>query len=399
MRKTFGQIADMIASSLSETMQTTVFIRDDKHKVIASKSFGKFSSTDHQNGTGSSLRSSAEYLTLPLHVLDEVGEVQIQKFVDNDTISPKLAQAFLDLVVSKIAYPAFPDQQTFKNQIISNLLRNEFAEASLAKQQASLLSIDFNPPRAVILIDMAEFFLIKRKGLDLPSYQRQHLSRLIINSIVNFFSLPDDTICADLGGGEFAVLKASDTKNLDPWATHDVDLFEPTSSTWMNLEALKRASEALLAKLKEETSTALSIGIGRYYPGISGLACSYQDAKVALRLGRQIKGPDRVHCLDDLGIAAFAFVADERTKLELALHLLSPLENDHELLHTLKVFFTQNCALSLTAKQLCIHRNTLTYRLQKIASLTGLDPRRFDEAVQIRLALLLRDIKTIEKRI
>ncbi|WP_369128003.1 helix-turn-helix domain-containing protein [Ligilactobacillus salivarius] len=40
-----------------------------------------------------------------------------------------------------------------------------------------------------------------------------------------------------------------------------------------------------------------------------------------------------------------------------------------------------------------MHRNTLNYRLDKIASLIGLDPRRFDEAVQIRLALLLRKLQ------
>ncbi|MCY7322639.1 MAG: helix-turn-helix domain-containing protein, partial [Phormidesmis sp. CAN_BIN36] len=39
-----------------------------------------------------------------------------------------------------------------------------------------------------------------------------------------------------------------------------------------------------------------------------------------------------------------------------------------------------------------IHRNTLSYRLDKITSLTGLNPRQFDDAVQIRLALLLRSL-------
>ena len=43
--------------------------------------------------------------------------------------------------------------------------------------------------------------------------------------------------------------------------------------------------------------------------------------------------------------------------------------------------------------RLSIHRNTLSYRLDKIASLTGLDPRRFDDAVQIRLAVVLRSLR------
>ena len=48
---------------------------------------------------------------------------------------------------------------------------------------------------------------------------------------------------------------------------------------------------------------------------------------------------------------------------------------------------------SSTANRLFIHRNTLSYRLDKIASLTGLDPRRFDDAVQIRLAVVLRSLR------
>ena len=56
------------------------------------------------------------------------------------------------------------------------------------------------------------------------------------------------------------------------------------------------------------------------------------------------------------------------------------------------LFFAENCCPSSTASQLCIHRNTLSYRLDKIKLLTGLDPRQFDDAVQIRLALLLRKL-------
>jgi carbohydrate diacid regulator len=86
-------------------------------------------------------------------------------------------------------------------------------------------------------------------------------------------------------------------------------------------------------------------------------------------------------------------VADENTKIDLAKYLLSPLDHERELLSTLDVFFTENCCPSATAKQLSIHRNTLSYRLDKIASLTGLDPRKFDNAVQMRLCLLLRSLQ------
>jgi carbohydrate diacid regulator len=101
-----------------------------------------------------------------------------------------------------------------------------------------------------------------------------------------------------------------------------------------------------------------------------------------------------VYCLDDLGVAAFVGIADEATKIDLAKHLLSPLDQEPELIDTLRVFFEENCYPSSTASQLSIHRNTLSYRLDKIASLTGLNPRQFDDAIQIRLALLLRSLSS-----
>ena len=101
------------------------------------------------------------------------------------------------------------------------------------------------------------------------------------------------------------------------------------------------------------------------------------------------------HCLDALGIAAFVGVSDARTKIDLATHLLSPLDHEDELLQTLRAFFEQDCCISATANSLGIHRNTLTYRLEKVASLTGLDPHRFDDAVQIRLALELRSLESV----
>ena len=146
----------------------------------------------------------------------------------------------------------------------------------------------------------------------------------------------------------------------------------------------------LLTTLKRETRSEIAIGIGRYHPGIRGLARSYQDARAALSLGLQFEGPNQVHCLDQLGIASFVGVADERTKIDLAAHLLSPLDHAEELIQTLDAFFAENCCPSSTASKLKIHRNTLRYRLDKIASLTGLDPRVFDHAVQIRLALVVR---------
>ena len=75
----------------------------------------------------------------------------------------------------------------------------------------------------------------------------------------------------------------------------------------------------------------------------------------------------------------------------------TPTIDPNELVETLEIFFEQDCCPSQTANALIIHRNTLSYRLDKITSLTGLDVREFDDAVQVRLALLLRSFEGEDK--
>jgi carbohydrate diacid regulator len=213
----------------------------------------------------------------------------------------------------------------------------------------------------------------------------------VIRHVVHFFHLPSAAICTYLGDGEVAVLKASSSRDLAPWSPDGREVEAPPAS-WANLPAQKRAGRALLAWLEQQTGTPVAIGIGRHHAGLAGLARSAQDALAALSLGRRLGLPGSVFCLDDLGTAAFVGITDQRTKLELAMRLLSPLDPEPDLLGTIQVFFELNCAPSRTASRLAIHRNTLSYRLDKVASLTGLDPRRFDDAIQMRLALLLRAV-------
>ncbi|WP_047154928.1 PucR family transcriptional regulator [Aneurinibacillus tyrosinisolvens] len=56
---------------------------------------------------------------------------------------------------------------------------------------------------------------------------------------------------------------------------------------------------------------------------------------------------------------------------------------------TIAAFLEQNLNLSETARTLHIHRNTLQYRLEKIKMVTGLDAKRFEEAVLLRILLSL----------
>lgn len=379
------RIATAISDRVATLLRATVRISDEHGQVVAA------SSRRHARSRRRARSASAPLdIRLPLRLESLAGEVMITPPVDDaEVISPRLASALLELVIHDVTVvDQLPNQHDLKNRFIYDLLRGTAADLGAARRDAKLLGMNLDPPRAVLLIDAADYIVGDDPEMATPDEIRRR-SQLVIASIVDFFRLPDDTICASSGDGEVAVLKASDGKNLEHWV-------EPpgavSSSSWADLAALKRAGRALLVRLHHDTGSTINIGIGRYHPGIPGLARSYQDAQAALALGRLAHGQNRVHSLEGLGIPSFVGLADEQTKQELAAHLLSPLDDEPELIETVRVFFAEDCSPSTTAERLAIHRNTLAYRLDKITSMTGLNPRRFDDAVQIRLALVLRSL-------
>lgn len=380
----------MVAERASELLSTPVLVTDEQQMVVASSDPARLGHT-----IGGDDANASEHCThLLLHLDGQDGEVVVVESGENEAISPRLTQALIELVVNQVAIvDRLPDKYQLKDKLIYDLLHG-VGDPSTLLREAKVLAMDLATPRAVILIDAAEFILrpgpVVRDEPDGGETRRR--AQLVISSIAAFFQLPDDSICAYLGDGEIGVLKASNSRNLDPWVEVTDGTGQPTAS-WANLTALKRAADALLVRLRSDTRSTINIGVGRYHPGVQGLAASCQDARAALSLGRRVQGQDGVHCLDSLGIAAFVGVADEQTKLDLAAHLLSPLDHEPELIRTLELFFTNDCCPSTTAGTLEIHRNTLNYRLDKVRSLTGLDPRRFDQGVQVRLALLLRSLR------
>ncbi len=385
----FGQVAEEVTRRTAELLGARVSVVDRRGVVVASSSAGTIGLPfDAHNGD-----PEAAYLRLPIRLDAQDGEVIVTEPSSGEAVPPRLAQALIELIINQTAVVArLPNQHELKNTFIHTLLRGSGGDEADILREAQILGMDFSRPRAVILIDAAAYILAHAATATPDEARVRRRAQLVIASVVGFFNLPNDTICAYIGDGEVAVLKASGTVDLAPWSEH-TDTPGQTGSSWANLTLLKRAGAALLARLRHDTGASVSVGLGRYHPGVQGLARSYEDARAALSLGRRFHGQNKIHCLDGLGVAAFVGVSDERTKVDLATHLLSPLDQEPDLLRSLDHFFARDCCPSSTARSLAIHRNTLGYRLDKITLLTGLDPRRFDDAVQIRLSLLLRSLR------
>lgn len=111
---------------------------------------------------------------------------------------------------------------------------------------------------------------------------------------------------------------------------------------------------------------------------------SYRFAKMALQAAED-RQAFCVHA-DDMKLAFLLQSLDgavrRRYRKDICQHL-----TDSEI-QLLQVYYQQNLSIQETARLLCIHKNTLQYRLKRIAGKTGLDPRVFHDAVTLYIATL-----------
>jgi len=156
-----------------------------------------------------------------------------------------------------------------------------------------------------------------------------------------------------------------------------------------NFKHILKTLNSFQGILKSEFRGNVTIGVGKYYLGISGLKESYEEALVAMNFGEKVWGQDRVYSFDSFGVVAP--LINSGKGLDFPKNIFEGFSSE-ELKNTLNVFFDSDMSLTQTAKKLKIHRNTLVYRLDKITGSLKLDPRTFDDAVQIKLSMLFGEL-------
>lgn len=149
-------------------------------------------------------------------------------------------------------------------------------------------------------------------------------------------------------------------------------------------DALERL-EKPLQSFAEEYSNLIKIGIGKSTEMFE-LKKSYESAITALNSIRDAEESFVIydHLLLDLVLSDIN-PENGATYIEKTIKSLSSDDCDF-----LRVYFEENLSLSKTAKKTFLHKNTIQYRLNRIAEQTGYNPRTFTDAVALYLALLMK---------
>lgn len=135
------------------------------------------------------------------------------------------------------------------------------------------------------------------------------------------------------------------------------------------------------------------VGIGSVAMQLKDIARSFKEAQVAVEIGKVFADSITMMSYENLGIGRLIYQLPT-TLCEMFLSEVfkkgSVESLDEETLFTIQKFFENNLNVSETSRKLFVHRNTLVYRLEKIKKLTGLDLREFDNAIVLKVALMVK---------
>ncbi|MDR1532795.1 MAG: helix-turn-helix domain-containing protein [Clostridiales bacterium] len=249
-----------------------------------------------------------------------------------------------------VAYKERYDKDNFiKNLLLDNLLLVDIYN------RAKKLHIENNVPRIAYLI---------QTEIDREAHIVEILRELFPSKTKDFIVVINDK----------SVILVKELRDKD--ATDDIE----------------RTARMVYDTLSAEAMSKVMVGIGSVVFDLKNVSNSYKEATMALEVGEIFGADQNIINYQQLGIGRLIYQLPTplcKMFMNEVLHDVDISQLDDEILITANEFFKNNLNVSETSRQLYIHRNTLVYRLDKLQKITGLDLRRFDDAIVFKIALMV----------
>jgi carbohydrate diacid regulator len=304
-------------------------------------------------------------INLPLRANGEViGVIGLTGLPDSVRQYGELVRMTAEMMVEQAGLLHLLAQESrFREELVLDMIRSEQPSPALAGW-AQRLDVDLQQARVVAVIEVDSGQL----GVDAAREELRNLQTLL--------AYPErDNLVATVSLTEMVVLKPA----LNRYGVWDIE------------DHRVRVGD-LLSRMNERSRLAVRIALGNYFPGPGGVARSYRTAATTLKVGRFQAPGQQAFFYQDLLLPVLleslrsGWQAEElmRPMLRLKKH-----DGNGILRRSLSEWFANQTQASATAKALCVHRNTLEYRLNRIADITGLDLAQFDNRLLLFIALQL----------
>ncbi|WP_230460143.1 sugar diacid recognition domain-containing protein [Sansalvadorimonas verongulae] len=253
-----------------------------------------------------------------------------------------------------------------RENVVSEMIYGEAERDELFEVRTRKLGIDPDIPRVAILVSAKT-----REGKDLKVHDIESIQQLLSdNQPENLVAL----VCPT----QVIVLHRVSIPH--KWHPDQVDPY----------------LVKIMKRIESFADIDYRIAVGRYVPGLNGLAISYQSAQEAFQVGAELDPNKRLYRYYDYQMDSLMLELKNSWKGKELLHLIEPLiEKDSRgvLQKTLRRYIDSRSDVGVTASSLYIHRNTLNYRLDRIRKLTGRNPRHFNDLLFLHFSLRLHELK------
>ncbi|MBP3913110.1 MAG: helix-turn-helix domain-containing protein [Lachnospiraceae bacterium] len=157
-------------------------------------------------------------------------------------------------------------------------------------------------------------------------------------------------------------------------------------------EQIEVTAHTIADMLSTEILVYAKVAYGLTGEALSDLSGTYGDALTALKIGDIFYSNEQVLTYGSLGLGKLIYdlpVESCRKFLAETLGDVDPAGFDDETVALINAFFENNLSIAEASRQLYLHRNTMSYRLDKLRQLTGLDLRVFDDALSLKVAMMI----------
>lgn len=289
---------------------------------------------------------------------ERIGVFVIHRAIENVEIIGELCVRQIELAKQ------FHEKRVDKNKFYQQLLLDNLLLVDIYNQ-GSKLHLDQECKRVVFLIE--------------PKKQKDNV---VLETVENLYVSDSQDYVTSIDEGRIVLIKTLETTEADQEADE--------------------IAKAIVDILASEVMVDARIAYGTVVEELKNVSKSYKEANMALDVGKIFYEDRNVLAYNDLGIGRLI----HQLPVSLCEMFLQEVfkgnaieQFDKETLMTVNAFFENNLNVSETARQMYLHRNTLGYRLEKIMKTTGLDVKKFDDALTFKIAMMVSDhMKFIKSR-
>jgi sugar diacid utilization regulator len=268
------------------------------------------------------------------------------------------------------------NERRLKNELLMEILSRGITAPDLVRSRAAAVGLE--PERAYeVLVVRLDEPADKEDSPNIPVASRNR-----VYEIVSFeaSALEPDSACVAFGDDLVVVVPSR----------------VATDSTMLTTRILERCRN-------ERPPAEASIGRARTITDISNLADAFDQAERALLVAQRVLGGDTTASYDDLGVYKVlvpTLMKDGDSEvLATSVLALDKYDAEHgtEYARTLEVFLDTFGDRAETSRRLCIHHNTLSYRLQRIQQMGEFSLDDSEARLSIQLEFRARKLRDTQK--